>query len=29
MAKSKTSLGKCPIALEYLGYFQISLDMDF
>ena len=29
MAKLKISLGKCHIALENVGYFQISFDSDF
>ena len=29
MTKSKISLGKCHIVLEYVGYFQISFDIDF
>ena len=29
MTTSKISLGKCHIVLEYVGYFQISFDIDF
>ena len=29
MAESKISLGKRHIALENVGYFQISFDIDF
>ena len=29
MTKSKISLGKCHIVLEYVGYSQISFDIDF
>ena len=29
MAKLTISLGKCHIALENVGYFQISFDNDF